>query len=479
LVLFLAVFSLAAFAGCGGKKKSSSSITTTATGTTGTGTTGTGTTGTGTTGTGTGGTGTTGTGTGGTGTGGTGTGTGTGGTGTGGGGSIVAPDHLRNGMVGKYYSDFITLEMVGMTQSAPPCTWEIISGQLPPGLSLNPDTGEVSGTPTTRGKYIFTVKVTDDNGDSVEKQLQIIIESNDLWTHYGAEQMGGGGLRVYYIYVDSHERKWIGTQDGVYMFEGDGGAGMEWKHYTGMRGEDVHTITEDWDGNMWFGHRDDSAGLGVTVLKTDGSYDTSHNTALGRYVYCEDMLTDSRGRIWLIHYNGVQVYDPSSGWTRLYGGRSYAVAEGKDGTIWIAGDGHHNRYFGKVDPNTLQYELIANPDSSSNCAVAISPSGLVMSKDPEGFWGHHINEYDPATSSWTGNRYDFTCVSCTFDQAGNFWSKSRDGKIKKNGKLVKQLPTEISLSKEIQDDTIVVGRLGNKWMGSVMHGEGIYRYTGK
>ena len=35
--------------------------------------------------------------------------------------------------------------------------WEIIDGQLPNGLTLDPDTGIVSGTPTEIGNFNFTI----------------------------------------------------------------------------------------------------------------------------------------------------------------------------------------------------------------------------------------------------------------------------------------------------------------------------------
>ena len=42
-----------------------------------------------------------------------------------------------------------------------PYTWSVSSGSLPPGLTLNPSTGVISGTPDVAGTYDFTVTVTD------------------------------------------------------------------------------------------------------------------------------------------------------------------------------------------------------------------------------------------------------------------------------------------------------------------------------
>jgi pseudomonalisin len=46
-----------------------------------------------------------------------------------------------------------------------PYLWTILSGSLPPGLSLS-TSGVISGTPTTPGVYNFTVQVTDTIGNS-------------------------------------------------------------------------------------------------------------------------------------------------------------------------------------------------------------------------------------------------------------------------------------------------------------------------
>lgn len=45
-----------------------------------------------------------------------------------------------------------------------PATWSITDGALPPGLTLNTNTGEIFGTPTTTGIYTFTI--TADDGET-------------------------------------------------------------------------------------------------------------------------------------------------------------------------------------------------------------------------------------------------------------------------------------------------------------------------
>ena len=42
--------------------------------------------------------------------------------------------------------------------------YEITSGNLPPGVTLNPSTGVISGTPTSEGSYSFAARVTDSAG---------------------------------------------------------------------------------------------------------------------------------------------------------------------------------------------------------------------------------------------------------------------------------------------------------------------------
>lgn len=50
-----------------------------------------------------------------------------------------------------------------LTPASPPTTYSVVSGSLPPGLSLTSisgDLGEITGTPTTAGTYSFTLRAT-------------------------------------------------------------------------------------------------------------------------------------------------------------------------------------------------------------------------------------------------------------------------------------------------------------------------------
>ena len=80
----------------------------------------------------------------------------------------ITTDTLPNGKVGEAYSQTLTAN--GTT----PIKWSISGGALPDGLSLNKDTGEISGTPTTAGSSTFTVKATNSAGSNT-KELSITI----------------------------------------------------------------------------------------------------------------------------------------------------------------------------------------------------------------------------------------------------------------------------------------------------------------
>jgi hypothetical protein len=85
--------------------------------------------------------------------------------------SITTPSPLPSGAVGVAYTSG-PLAATGLA----PLTWSVgVGSTLPPGLTLNPGTGEISGIPTTGGLYSFLITVTDALGNSVTKTFVIDI----------------------------------------------------------------------------------------------------------------------------------------------------------------------------------------------------------------------------------------------------------------------------------------------------------------
>lgn len=80
----------------------------------------------------------------------------------------ITTDSLPDGKVGEAYSQTLTAD------GTEPIIWSVDSGNLPTGLSLNVDTGEISGTPTADGTAKFTVKATNSAGSDT-KELSITI----------------------------------------------------------------------------------------------------------------------------------------------------------------------------------------------------------------------------------------------------------------------------------------------------------------
>ena len=81
--------------------------------------------------------------------------------------TIVA-ESLPDGMEGEAYSNRLTVK------GTAPITWSIVSGVLPEGLSLNEDTGEISGTPAGEGTEVFSVMAVNDLGEDI-KEFSITI----------------------------------------------------------------------------------------------------------------------------------------------------------------------------------------------------------------------------------------------------------------------------------------------------------------
>jgi Putative Ig domain len=84
--------------------------------------------------------------------------------------ALRIPERARTGRIGKDYSESFRIR-----GGLGPFNWSITSGNLPAGLSFNPATGVLTGSPTQAGEFPFTVQVTDALGGVAVENLTLKI----------------------------------------------------------------------------------------------------------------------------------------------------------------------------------------------------------------------------------------------------------------------------------------------------------------
>jgi uncharacterized protein (TIGR03437 family) len=103
--------------------------------------------------------------------------------------AIATTPPLAEASPGAAYSQ--SLQAAG---GSPPYTWSII-GSLPPGITINPSTGLLSGTPTATGSFSFSVRVSDSAGASASREFTLTVSSRALRISSSAltfQQLVGG-----------------------------------------------------------------------------------------------------------------------------------------------------------------------------------------------------------------------------------------------------------------------------------------------
>ena len=118
----------------------------------------------------------------------------------------ITTSGLPTGVINTLYSNAFLSASGGIQ----PYTWSIVSGSLPPGLTLTPSTGQISGTPTSQGTFNFTAKVTDSSNPNQSATASLSITINGTLTitttglpngvngsSYSATVNASGGLQPY------------------------------------------------------------------------------------------------------------------------------------------------------------------------------------------------------------------------------------------------------------------------------------------
>ena len=118
----------------------------------------------------------------------------------------IYPDNLPKGEVGKNY--YIKFEVKGGTK---PYLFELFSGSLPEGITLDKDFGEIKGIPKKPGKFDFTIKVKD---SSIQP-----LEAEKKWTLEITSKQTSGDLKISPSSIPNPRKNW----PFYFKFEADGG----------------------------------------------------------------------------------------------------------------------------------------------------------------------------------------------------------------------------------------------------------------
>jgi hypothetical protein len=155
----------------------------------------------------------------------------------------VSTSSLPSGTAGTAYSTTLAAAN-GVT----PYTWQLASGALPSGLSLDPATGILSGTPTTQGTYPVSFTVTDSAAASATSVIMTLAVSTS-----------GGGLPALPRFVFGG-----GQADFGFQFSGTAlvkAASVTWQFYTAKTGGSRYTDLEDMSNSPITSITTDSSGF--------------------------------------------------------------------------------------------------------------------------------------------------------------------------------------------------------------------------
>jgi len=242
------------------------------------------------------------------------------------------------------------------------------------------------------------------------KGLNILDRGTNEVIHYTSEFTGRNHIpqnHVHVIFEDSKSRIWLGTRNGVSIFDKNRDLFLPVQDYFNTPGFNyfnnnrVYCIVEDSRGKIWFG-----TGNGIIILNTDTKSSTLIQTGnetdwaiTSNLVY--SLLEDKDKDIWIATSNGLNRYAPSENRVYYYVNNpassntlcdNYVISlcEDRSGNIWIGTSTGINRfnkadslfsYYNLMDglPSNIIYDIIK--DGNENLWFSTG-SGLAM-KNPD------------------------------------------------------------------------------------------------
>ena len=139
---------------------------------------------------------------------------------------VITTTSLPNGIMNMAYMGTVTA-----TNGTSPYLWSVSNGSLPAGLTLNPDSGAITGLPTAPGIFSFTVQVTDCSSPAqiATKSLSISVRSvpaaATIWPNTTAPTVVDAGSDSPVALGVKFRSDMAGTITGIRFYKADANTG--------------------------------------------------------------------------------------------------------------------------------------------------------------------------------------------------------------------------------------------------------------
>jgi hypothetical protein len=296
---------------------------------------------------------------------------------------------ILNSNLGESYSHFLKI-----TGGLPPYDVSVTSGSLPPGMTLDALTSELTGTASSPGVFTFTAQAMDVFANSVAKTFSLrVIEDSvpEQWRAVHETQVTygiGGGMG---IAADGYGNVYVA---GPSFLEVDGD-------------QRLVTIKYDAVGNaLWekpYNTGDASDASGVAVDQNGNVYAVGNS-------YVRDANGYWRSSWAVIKYdpegNIIWTKSPDSGW-----GWTGGVALDKNGNVYVVGNYYWDILLIKYDPDgnilwTKQYgDALYNELPYGGITIDGGGNAIVSGVSyNDGAFSHLLVKYDPSGNVvWINN----------------------------------------------------------------------------
>ncbi len=264
----------------------------------------------------------------------------------------------------------------------PPYSWAIISGTLPPGLSFNGSTGNISGNITTTGQTLLTVQVTDSFNATATKNLLLRLVDEPVaeewaraYPHTG-DDLGWGmavdGNGNVYVTGESHPGSFYSGDSDYLTVKYDSAGNMLWSRTFDRGGRDIPwNAAVDSAGNahvLGWSYNTETGGDDGFIVK----YDPSGNILWTRATHYNygffDIAVDGNSNVYASGWGGTVKYDSAGNelWARAfpnplnYGSESRIMTLDNNGNAYVIGTAW------TYNPSYLAQTLIVKYDPSGN-----------------------------------------------------------------------------------------------------------------